>query len=408
MTINYFENKIIFSTSKLPFLALGAISVMFFVIVFLFHKKFQHNPEPIKHLLIGMGIIFAGGALLFRFYSKNIKITLNDPAGKIYLEETLQGNTVNTLISLNDFQRIDIYEVISTKNKEKAQISYELNLISKTETPHKLIEFQTFTKVRKFIDAFVKINNLPINIYMSEKFKKNIDTANYNQQVMVIYNTPFENWKNIDTQNLIINRLTTGYDLPENSILEVNQTENKTEFKWAIRSNLVGIILFLGVLSGFMYLFLAVFIPKYGWIASTIIGFCFNIILLCLGIFSLIYVLFGHPRLTLDNKQIHAETLIFGKQISKQSFQYDDIRLIWNSINSNDQNTITLYSSDGLEQIFNFYKQSANDFDMMQIIGLIMNLRHYVMTIDTQALSYPERLYIEQQIINRIASSNIQ
>lgn len=402
MNISYFDDKIVLQSSKIGFFIFAALGLAAIVLGVIFWKKLSGDLLYVKQVLIALGICFFLGALLFIFYQNNIKISINQPGGKIRFSEILSGKNYDAVFSLSDFKRLDIYQTISKSSDNSGKsvsINYEANLIRNNNSPNKLCRFTSFNKAKTFADKFAQLSDIPIHFYFSPEQTIPISAGDVKNTMVVHENSPLEQWKKI-TPSDVSASWNAEYELPEKSSIDITGNNDATYITWSARSYFLMSILFLIIGGVFFYLLSQLVIKTHGWSTGLVIGFIIDGLFILITLFMIIYSIFGGPKLSIKNDSIKYETFLFNKRIFEQEFDYNNIRMIWNSMNTGEDNQIAIFTDDGLEAMFEIYEmKDRNPYAMM---GKVFNMKNYIMNIDTRPLSYPERLYIEQILLEKI------
>ncbi len=404
MNITYYGDSIVLASSKQFAYVFGGIGLIMIIVAFLFRMQLTGNQYYIKQVLTSMGILFVAGALVFILYQKNIRVLINEPQGKITFSELYAGKASHISFPLSDFKRLDIYQSINTTksagSSSTKSVRYQVHLIRGTNSPANLHEFADISEALVFANKFSKATRIPVHLFLSPASRTYTVPSGLGTGITVHNESPLETWKAITQEDMLKNTSLSAIQLPKNPHLKITNQNNEVFLTWTAKHSMFLSLLLTIIGLSFLYLIVRVVLPQKGLSLPSGIGLAIAGVFTLLSIFMFVYSIWGKPQLILGQNEVRYETTIFGKQMYRQAFAYDSIKLIWNSMDTGTNDQLVLISDAGLATVFSMYDPSNQNIS--NVMSAVFNIGSYMMAIDMRPMSYTERLYIENLITDKI------
>jgi hypothetical protein len=186
--------------------------------------------------------------------------------------------------------------------------------------------------------------------------------------------------------------------LPQKSSIKKSASASGTTIIWSGKLSLIDALTIPFILYGFFHM--AHFTAD-EWSNNVLAVFAvYGILSLMLIIFSMIVIsnLIGKTSLTFKGNEVHKSFNIFGKQTLNKTLMRDDVAMIQNSLHRGGA-PITIVTREGLKLMSGIAETfKKGERPGLSTLGAIMSIKDEIITLDTSALTLPEKLYIESVI----------
>ena len=328
------------------------------------------------HVLIGVGIVFTSGGILFLLNARSYIVEVESERGILRIIDTGRKRGLPVEIPINFFKFIIIERSLTELSSGKRQTSgYEISLMSDSGSYLHLASFNDRDKTIQLGKELQKIFNIDL-ISEEDSIKKLI----------------MKRMAGINTINA---------SLPENSVIVSNTKSDSFEVTWNCRKSIIQQFLTGLILYGFFHLVHYAVVPTAVNPVISILAYGF-IVLMILIVASIIIVnAIGIYHLVISNSTIRYHVSLFGKKIGERSMEKADLGMIKHSIGGQD-NTINLMSIKGLEIVrglMDAFKKPVSSGLDLSMAGAVFSLKDEMMSINVSSLSMREKWFIVSRIL---------
>jgi hypothetical protein len=367
------ENKIISVSSSrwafIIFIVCGLISMATGIIM---HGRIMITDQ----VLIGMGIVFVSGGMLFLINARSYDIEIVSDKGVLRILDSRRGTSLPLEIPIEYFKHIIITKsMIEQASGRRHTAGYELSLMSDSGSSLQVASFNDREKAVRFGKELQDILN--------------IDLVSEEDSIRI-----FLGHRTGCVYSLDVN-------LPEKSGIVSVTDDDSIVVKWNCRKSLIQNLFIATIIYGFFHLVHFAVVPNAGNPIASTAGYGI-LALMILIVWSIIVMnALGTYYLVISKTAILYYVSLFGIKMGARSMEKAEIGMIRHSIGGQD-NTIQLMSTKGLEivrELMNAFNRSSAAVPDISMAGAIFSLKDEMMSINVSSLSVREKWYIASRML---------
>ena len=326
---------------------------------------------PFDHLLVGLGILFASGALFFMVNSKYYKLHFNEEPGYISLVESTSWEISPFKIPFKYFTEILMQYTVNDKRKPE----YEIILKNRFGSMLLVAKLNNEAEAKKFAGKMESSLGLPLTC----RSEIELDSINRTH--------PFNPYQLF---------------LPDNTSIKTREDRDSVSISWKVKYHPFQVVFILGIYYGFFHILHFSVIPSGELYALAIIIIYTALgILLSLLITVILFSFFGRHFVVVGKDDIHTYHEVFGRKYNEQHLKKDDVAIIRSTIEPENE-IIIIASRKGVGALNNLLKKFVyGTRNIKKILELddILSLRDEIIRVNISNLRLVEKLYIDQFIL---------
>lgn len=400
MNTKFFADKaeIHFNTSVPVYIIV--ISVIVLVTGILVFKKMQAPNQYVLPLMGAMGIVIG---LIFWLSQQKISLVIDKNAQSIEIKEHTKQGVLTSTLPFDNFNALIVQRAVSVSRNSSGSssksVSFQVQLKRNDGAMVKLATYSQMHKAYEFVRQLKTLVPYPIYIIDApmEQYKAALQKFKQLEGAQVL-----EDFTPLLKANLNEQQTPAKIQIPKSPSFSQVQNLAGTTYQWSNRKNVAVMLLGLVFITGFIF-FVQLIDHKAVKIGVNIfLGF------ICLAMVAgIVNSAFGKSHLIFGKQKLTYQTVIFGKTINNQSWEYSQIAEIMSELSTQGDQTIQLSSQSGQALLQQLAYQSPENL-ISQMMGLISNYKSYFMTVDVSGLSLSERLYLELEIAKKMTHSQSQ
>lgn len=381
------------------YIMLAGIVVL--VIGLLIFKKFDSNIKFVVPVMGGMALVIGA---VFWLTRQNLVLIIDKKAQNIQIQEKTNEGTLTSTLPFDNFRALVVQRAVSTSRNNSSgttskSISFQIQLQRNDGAMIELATYHRFKNAYEFVQKLktlvpykVYIINTPIEEYQTylKKFEQLEDT-----QLLDSYE-PLLNFKFEQKPTA------AQIQLPAMTSFAKQKNSQGTTYQWNNRKNIWTLLLVLIFIGGFIILIQMIEHRTFKLIANIFMG-----IVGLAAFYALLNSMFGSSSLRFDQQQLTYQNELFGMKTTNQSWDYSNIAGIMSKLNDSGDRSLNLSSKMG-QDLLQRLAYDAPENLMSDLMGLVMNYKSYFMTIDMSGLLLSERLHLEQEISQKVATAHAQ
>lgn len=369
------DNKISVTSSRwgfVVFIICGIISLSTGIIM-------HGQLNTIDHVLIGTGIIFASGGLLFLFNSRSYTVEIDSDKGVVRIFSSGRNRIEPIELPIGYFKSIVIQRSLTERPTGKQLASrYEISFMSDSGSSLHISDFSDREKAVAYGKEIQKIFRIEV---ISEE-----DSI----------------------RNLLIRRMVSGdnhmdVSLPEKSRMVATGEGDSIRLKWNCRNTLIQNFVLLIIMYGFFHLIHFAVVPGAGNAVASAVLYAIVFLLILIVASIMIVNGLGTYHLIISNTTIQYYISLFGKKTGNRPMKKNEIGMIKNSIGGQN-NSIQIMSTKALDitrGLTDAFSKQASPGPDLYMVGAIYSLKDEMIDINVSSLSMREKWYIESMIVSK-------
>lgn len=400
MNTKFFADKaeIHFNTSVHLYIII--ISVIVLIAGILVFKKMQAPNQYVLPLMGAMGLVIGS---IFWVSQQKISLVIDKNAQSIQIKEHTKQGVLTSTLPFDNFNALIVQRTVSVSRNSSGSssksVSFQVQLKRNDGAMVKLATYSQINKAYEFVRQLKTLVPYPIYIIDAPMKQYKVALQKFKQlegaQVL-------EDFTPLLKAHLNEQQTPAKIQIPKAPSFSQTQNSAGTTYQWSNRKNVAVMLLGLVFITGFIF-FVQLIDHK-----TIKIGVNIFLSFICLAMIAgIVNSAFGKSNLIFGEQKLTYKTVIFGKTINNQSWEYRQIAEIMSELSTQGDQTIQLSSQSGQALLHQLAYQPPEAL-ISQMMGLISNYKSYFMTIYVSGLSLSERLYLELAIAKKMTHSQSQ
>jgi hypothetical protein len=400
MNTKFFADKaeIHFNTSVHLYIII--VSVIVLVTGILVFKKMQAPNQYVLPLMGAMGTVIG---LIFWLSQQKISLVIDKNTQNIEIKEHTKQGVLTSTLPFDNFNALIVQRAVSVSRNSSGSssksVSFQIQLKRNDGAMVKLATYSQMNKAYEFVRQLKTLVPYPIYIIDApmEQYKNALQKFKQLEGAQIL-----EDFTPLLKAHLNEQQTPAKIQLPKTPSFSQTQNSAGATYQWSNRKNVAVMLLGLVFITGFIF-FVQLIDHK-----AVKLGVNIFLGLICLAMIAgIVNSAFGKSHLIFGKQKLTYQSVIFGKTINHQSWEYSQIAEIMSELSTQGDQTIHLSSQSGQALLQQLAYQSPENL-ISQMMGLISNYKSYFMTIDVSGLSLSERLYLELAIAKKMTHSQSQ
>lgn len=333
---------------------------------------FLGSIYPLDHILLSFGIIFTSGSVYFFLNSRYHKVTINEDSKAITILDSSIHSINPVRIPFDYFHWV----ALQRKSSGDSAGAFEVHLMNSCGSSLFLAEFPDNKKAIDFARNLQ--NRLGIDLLMEDEAISRL----------------LQPRKSGLERKELVSREETGFT--------INDRGQEIELTWKNRQGIIPFIFFAAILYGFFHIIFFVIAPTGDIGALRYLLYAVTGLISLLLIYTFFINLLGKSSLSIGRRGIAWHISLLGKWIGRKEMERGNVAVVRNSLNLDDD-TITIIGRHGLEAMSRLAramgKIEKGKKPGFSLLSDVMTLKNDTITIDASALTFADRLFIEQTIL---------
>jgi hypothetical protein len=333
----------------------------------------------IDHVLIGMGIIFASGGMLFLFNTRSYTVEIDPDKGIVLIFSPGRNRMEPLELPIGYFKNIVIQRSLTKRSSGRQSVSrYEISLMSDSGSSLHISDFTDRDKAVAYGKELQKI------------FRINLITEE-------------DSIRDLLKQRTVHGDRTIKVTLSEKSRLISIPEGESIKVKWNCRNTLIQNFVLLVIIYGFFHLIHFAVVPSTGNTVVSVVLYGISALLILIVVSIIVMNGIGTYYLIISDTTIQYYINLFGKKTGNRSMNKNEIGMIKNSIGGQN-NSIQIMSTKGLaisSKLMDAFSKQASPVPDLSMVGAIYSLKDEMMDINASSLSMREKWYIESLILRK-------
>ncbi|EAY28591.1 hypothetical protein [Microscilla marina] len=385
-----------FNTSTHLYIIL--VSVLVLIVGVLALKKLEAPNKYILPLMGAMGIVIG---FIFWFTKQNVMLVIDKKAQTIQIQEKTKQGLLTSTLPFDNFNALIVQRAVSISRNNSAgtsskSVSFQIQLKRNDGAMVKLATYHQLNNAYEFVSKLKKI--VPYQVYIidapMEEYKTGVQKLKQLEGAQVL-----DDYTPLLKSHLTTQQTPAKIQLPTSPGFDKTHNAEGTTYQWSNRKNIAVMLLGVIFITGFIFLIQLIDHKGIRLGANIFMG------LICLAMVAgLINSAFGTSYLHLGKQQLTHKSVLFGKTIGSQSWNYSQLAEIMSELGTQGDQSIQLSSKKGQDLLHQLAHSSPENL-VSQMMGLISHYKSYFMTIDVSGLLLSERLYLELEIAKKMTQS---
>lgn len=377
-----------------------AVSIIVLVVGILVFKKMQAPNQYVLPLMGAMGFVIG---LIFWLSKQNVTLVIDKKTQRIQIQEKTKQGVLTSTLPFDNFNSLIVQRAVSVSRNSSGSssksVSFQIQLKRNDGAMVKLATYRQLNNAYEFVQKLKKLLPYPVYIIDApmEQYKAALQKFKQLEGAQVL-----DDFTPLLKSHLNEQQTAPQIQLPNAPSFSQIQNSEGTSYQWSNRKNVVVMLLGLVFIIGFIF-FVQLIEHK-----GIKLGVNIFLGLICVAMVAgIVNNALGKSYLIFGKQQLTHKNILFGKTLSKQSWNYSQIAEIMSELSTQGDQTIHLSSKSGQDLLHQLAHQSPETL-ISQMMGLISNYKSYFMTIDVSGLLLSERLYLELEIAKKMTHSHSQ